>query len=69
VRNLDEPDLHKSQEVYKNHVHGEFGELIHRFRVPGGWIYTHSIQMFGGWREKRAHVMDTFVPDPPGLAK
>jgi hypothetical protein len=67
MRNWDEPKIHESEEIYKKHVPGEYGELIHRFRVPGGWIYTHSIQMFGGsgWGQKRAHVMDTFVPDPP----
>ncbi len=63
-----EPKLHKTEEVYNNHVLGEYGELIHRFRVPGGWIYTHTIQLFGGWRTKR-HVMDTFVPDPPRRAE
>jgi hypothetical protein len=65
VSDKTEPKLHKSEEVYNNHVLGEYGELIHRFRVPGGWIYTHSIQFFGGWRTKPAHVVDTFVPDPP----
>ena len=61
---MPEQKLHQSEKVFENHVVGHYGELWHRFRVPGGWIYSHSIQMFGGWWEKRPHVMDTFVPDP-----
>jgi hypothetical protein len=53
----------RAKKVYDNHVIGQYGELWHRFRVPAGWIYSHSIQMFGSWREKRPHVMDNFVPD------
>ena len=57
------PELHKSEEVYKNHVIGEYGELMTRFRVPGGWIYTHAIMRFG-WFDKN-WIADTFVPDSP----
>ena len=32
--------LHTHEEVFKDHVSGQYDETIFRFRVPGGWIYT-----------------------------
>jgi hypothetical protein len=34
-------------EVFKDHVTGQYDETIFRFRVPGGWIYTHTVIRFG----------------------
>jgi hypothetical protein len=36
-------------------------ETIFRFRVPDGWIYTHTIIRFGS--VDKNYVADTFVPD------
>jgi hypothetical protein len=53
--------LHSHEEVFKDHVSGQYDETIFRFRVPGGWIYTHTIVRFGS--VDKNHVADTFVPD------
>lgn len=66
---MDDRKLHTSEEVYKDHVIGEFAEMFHRLRVPGGWIYTHTYQRFGGWGRKSPILVDTFVPDPPTSAR
>ena len=47
--------LHTHEEVFKDHVSGQYDETIFRFRVPGGWIYTGSVD--------KNYVADTFVPD------
>jgi hypothetical protein len=39
--------LHTHEEVFADHVSGRYDETIFRFRVPGGWIYTHTIIRFG----------------------
>ena len=52
--------LHTHEEVFKDHVSGQYDETIFRFRVPGGWIYTHTIIRFGS--VDRNYVADTFVP-------
>ena len=53
--------LHTHEEVFKDHVSGQYDETIFRFRVPGGWIYTHTIIRFGS--VDKSYVADTFVPD------
>ena len=53
--------LHTHEEVFKDHVSGQYDETIFRFRVPGGWIYTHTIIRFGS--VDKNYVADTFVPD------
>jgi hypothetical protein len=53
--------LHAHEEVFKDHVSGQYDETIFRFRVPGGWIYTHTIIRFGS--VDKNYVADTFVPD------
>ena len=53
--------LHTHEEVFKDHVSGQYDETIFRFRVPGGWIYTHAIIRFGS--VDKNYVADTFVPD------
>jgi hypothetical protein len=53
--------LHTREEVYKDHVSGQYDETIFRFRVPGGWIYTHTIIRFGS--VDKNYVADTFIPD------
>jgi hypothetical protein len=53
--------LHSHEEVFKDHVSGQYDETIFRFRVPGGWIYTHTIIRFGS--VDKNFVADTFVPD------
>jgi hypothetical protein len=53
--------LHTHEEVFKDHVSGQYDETIFRFRVPGGWIYTHTIIRFGS--VEKHYVADTFVPD------
>ena len=53
--------LHTHEEVFKDHVSGQYDETIFRFRVPGGWIYTHTIIRFGS--VDKNYVTDTFVPD------
>jgi hypothetical protein len=55
--------LHTHEEVFKDHVSGQYDETIFRFRVPGGWIYTHTIIRFGS--VDKNYVADTFVPDLP----
>ena len=52
--------LHAHEEVFKDHVAGQYDETIFRFRVPGGWIYTHTIIRFGS--VDKNYVADTFVP-------
>ena len=56
-----EQKLHSHEEVFKDHVTGQYDETIFRFRVPGGWIYTHTIIRFGS--VDKNYVADTFVPD------
>jgi hypothetical protein len=58
---MPEQKLHTHEEVFKDHVTGQYDESIFRFRVPGGWIYTHTIIRFGS--VDRSYVADTFVPD------
>ena len=58
---MPEQKLHTHEEVFKDHVTGQYDETIFRFRVPGGWIYTHTIIRFGS--VDRNYVADTFVPD------
>ena len=53
--------LHTHEKVFKDHVSGQYDETIFRFRVPGGWIYTHTIIRFGS--VDKNYVADTFVPD------
>jgi hypothetical protein len=53
--------LHTHEEVFKDHVSGQYDETIFRFRVPGGWICTHTIIRFGS--VDKNYVADTFVPD------
>jgi hypothetical protein len=60
---MPEQKLHTHEEVFKDHVAGQYDETIFRFRVPGGWIYTHTIVRFGS--VERNYVADTFVPDLP----
>jgi hypothetical protein len=58
---MPEQKLHTHEEVFKVHVTGQYDETIFRFRVPGGWIYTHTIIRFGS--VDKNYVTDTFVPD------
>ena len=58
---MPEQKLHTHEEVFKDHVTGQYDETIFRFRVPGGWIYTHTIVRFGS--VDKNYVADTFVPD------
>ena len=58
---MPEQKLHTHEEVFKDHVTGQYDETIFRFRVPGGWIYTHTIIRFGS--VDKNFVADTFVPD------
>ncbi len=51
--------LHTQEEVFKDHVSGQYDETIFRSRMPGGWIYTHTIIRFGSVDKN----YDTFVPD------
>jgi hypothetical protein len=44
---MPEQKLHTHEEVFKDHVTGQYDETIFRFRVPGGWIYTHTVIRFG----------------------
>jgi hypothetical protein len=48
----------------KQKLHTQYDETIFRFRVPGGWIYTHTIIRFGS--VDKNHVADIFVPDSTG---
>jgi hypothetical protein len=50
-----------TKKVFKDHVTGQYDETIFRFRVPGGWIYTHIVTRFGS--VDKNFVADTFVPD------
>jgi len=58
---MPEQKLHSHEEVFKDHVTGQHDETIFRFRVPGGWIYTHTVIRFGS--VDKNFVADTFVPD------
>jgi hypothetical protein len=58
---MSEQKLHSHEEVFKDHVTGQYDETIFRFRVPGGWIYTHTVIRFGS--VDKNFVADTFVPD------
>jgi hypothetical protein len=58
---MPEQRLHTHEEVFKDHVTGQYDETIFRFRVPGGWIYTHTVIRFGSGDKN--FVADTFVPD------
>ena len=58
---MPEQKLHSHEEVFKNHVTGQYDETIFRFRVPDGWIYTHTVIRFGS--VDKNFVADTFVPD------
>jgi hypothetical protein len=58
---MPEQKLHAHEEVFKDHVTGQYDEPIFRFRVPGGWIYTHTVIRFGS--VDKNFVADTFVPD------
>ena len=58
---MPEQKLHTHEEVFKDHVTGQYDETIFRFRVPCGWIYTHTIVRFGS--VDKNYVADTFVPD------
>jgi hypothetical protein len=58
---MPEQKLHSHEEVFKDHVTGQYDETIFRFRVPGGWIYTHTVIRFGS--VDKNFVADTFVPD------
>jgi hypothetical protein len=58
---MPEQKLHAHEEVFKDHVTGQYDETIFRFRVPGGWIYTHTVIRFGS--VDKNFVADTFVPD------
>jgi hypothetical protein len=59
---MPEQKLHTHEEVFKDHVTGQYDETIFRFRVPGGWIYTHTVIRFGS--VDKNFVADTFIPDP-----
>jgi hypothetical protein len=63
IRNklMPEQKLHTHEEVYKDHVAGQYDESIYRLRVPSGWIYTHTIIRFGS--VDKNFIADTFVPD------
>jgi hypothetical protein len=58
---MPEQKLHSHEEVFKDHVTGQYDETIFRFRVPGGWIYTHTVIRFGS--VDKNFIADTFVPD------
>jgi hypothetical protein len=58
---MPEKKLHSHEEVFKDHVTGQYDETVFRFRVPGGWIYTHTVIRFGS--VDKNVVADTFVPD------
>ena len=58
---MPEQKLHTHEEVFKDHVAGQYDETIFRFRVPGGWIYTHTIIRFGSGDKN--FVADPLVPD------
>ena len=58
---MPQQKLHTHEEVFKDHVTGQHDETIFRFRVPGGWIYTHTVIRFGS--VDKNFVADTFVPD------
>jgi len=44
---MPEQKLHIHEEVFKDHVTGQYEGTIFRFRVHGGWIYTHTVIRFG----------------------
>ncbi len=55
-------DVHTWERVYFNVSHQEhYTESVSRFRVPGGWLYVHSLTR-DGWF-KRDHIETVFVPD------
>jgi hypothetical protein len=58
---MPEQKLHTHEEVFKDNVTGQYDETIFRLRVPGAWIYTHTIIRFGS--VDKSFVADTFVPD------
>jgi hypothetical protein len=62
---MPEQKLHAHEEVFKDHVTGQHDETIFRFRVPGGWIYTHTVIRFGS--VDKNFVADTFLTLRIGL--
>jgi len=57
--------LHTWEQVYADADKGDpYAEIVHRFRVPGGWLYTHNIVRQNWFR--RDHIATVFVPDPDG---
>jgi len=55
-------DVHTWERVYFNvNPQEHYTESVARFRVPGGWLYIHSLT-HDGWF-KRDHIETVFVPD------
>lgn len=58
-------DMHAWEEVYSTkRAVGGFATIISRFRVPGGWIYVHTVMRFHWFRRDEIYVSSNFVPDP-----
>ena len=56
-------NLHTWERVYFNSdATDRFTESVSRFRVPGGWLYMHSLTRAGWFL--RDHLATVFVPDP-----
>lgn len=44
---------------------GGFATVVHRMKVPGGYLY-HCAVMHSGWfRRTKVHTSMAFVPTPP----
>jgi hypothetical protein len=57
----DEPHW---ETVYERTHRGHNAVLVHRFSVPGGWVYVHTLMIFHWFRPDDVHISTVFVPDP-----
>lgn len=58
-------ELHSWEEVYSSGraIEG-ITTLVHRFSVPGGWIYSHTIMRSRTFGRDDVFTSSTFVPTP-----
>lgn len=53
------------EEVLTEPPVGGYGSLVHRLRVPGGYLYKETTMYVRGLLGPRFTTSMAFVPDPP----
>jgi hypothetical protein len=63
---MNQDEFHKGWELLFRDNSKAIGTMLHRMRVPGGWIYKDTVILRRRWLWRRSKLVVSlaFVPDP-----